>query len=104
MTDMNVVVLQNYMDLEKAALGLCRKTCPTFSQDADQATNTKLEQVSVAEEKEDPVRITFPGIKAELKVSCIKRIVRVSETDIAAAKIVHFFSLSLFSNHYFDNT
>jgi hypothetical protein len=91
MNDVNMVVLQNYMDLEKAALGLCSKTCRVSSQDAVEAMNTKIEQVSVGEEDDDPVRMTFPEIKAELEVSCIERIVGVSETDVTATRIVHFF-------------
>jgi hypothetical protein len=72
MTDMSLVVLQDCMDLEKAALGSCSETCPASSHDADQAMDMKVEQVSDVEEEGDPVQITFPGIKAELQVSCIK--------------------------------
>jgi hypothetical protein len=72
MTDMSTVVLQIYVDLEKAALGSCSGTCPASSRDADQATDMKVEQVSDVEEERDPVQITFPGIKADLEVSCVK--------------------------------
>jgi hypothetical protein len=52
-------------------MGLYGETCPT-SRDADQATGTKVEQVSDVEEERDPIQITFPGIKAQLEVSCVK--------------------------------
>lgn len=72
MTVMSMMVLQNYMDLEKAALGSCSETCPASSRDADHATDMKVECVSDVEKEGDPVQITFPGIKAELEVSCVK--------------------------------
>jgi hypothetical protein len=62
------VVLQNLVDLEKVQ-GLCSKMCPGFCCDAYQAVSIKAEVFSDAE-KEYPVRITFPGIKAEPEVSC----------------------------------
>ncbi|PNF40449.1 hypothetical protein B7P43_G16081, partial [Cryptotermes secundus] len=64
---MSMMVLQNYMDLEKAALVSCSETWPASSCDADQATDMKVEHVSDVEEEGDPVQITFPGIKAELE-------------------------------------
>jgi hypothetical protein len=65
-----MMVLQNYTDLGNAVPGPCAETCTT-SHDATQAMNIKSEQVSDAEEKEDPVQITFPTIKAEPEVSCM---------------------------------
>jgi hypothetical protein len=41
------------------------------SHDADHAMNVKVEEVSDAEEEEDPVPITFPEIKDESEVSCM---------------------------------
>jgi hypothetical protein len=71
MTDVSMVVLQDYMDLEKAALGSCSETCPVSPHDADEAMDMKVEQVSGVEEGEDPLQITFRGINAELGVRCI---------------------------------
>jgi hypothetical protein len=68
MIDENVMVLQNYTDLEKDALGPCGETYPT-SVDANQAKNIKAEEVSDTEEEEDPLPTTFLKMKAEAEVS-----------------------------------
>jgi hypothetical protein len=64
------VVLQNLTDLEKVR-DMCSEMCPASSCDAYQAVAIKAEVFSNAEEEEYPVRITFPGIKAEPEVSCV---------------------------------
>jgi hypothetical protein len=53
-----MMVLQNYTDLGNAVPGLCAETCTT-SHDATQAMNIKSEEVSDADEKEDPVQISL---------------------------------------------
>jgi hypothetical protein len=50
------------------------ETYPT-SDDATQAKNIKAEEVSDAEEEEDPVPMTFTKIKAEAEVSCMSQCV-----------------------------
>jgi hypothetical protein len=44
--------------------------CPASSRDRFQAVSIKAEILSDVEEEEYPVRITFPGIKADPEVSC----------------------------------
>jgi hypothetical protein len=65
-----LVVLQNIPDLEKVR-GLYSEICPASSHEAYQAVSIKAEVFSDAEEEEYPVPITFAGIKAEPKVSCV---------------------------------
>ncbi|PNF23819.1 hypothetical protein B7P43_G15915, partial [Cryptotermes secundus] len=62
---------QNCTNLETALVGPYAETYPT-PRDANQAMNVKAEAVSDAEEKEDPVPITFSEIKAEpeTRVAC----------------------------------
>jgi hypothetical protein len=64
------MVLQNYTDTGNAVPGPCAETC-TASHDATQAMNIKAEEVSDADEKRDPVRVTLPKMKAEPEVSCM---------------------------------
>jgi hypothetical protein len=70
MIDKDVMFLQNCTNLKKVVPGLCGETYPG-SDDANQAMNIKVEEVSDLEEKEDPVPITFPKLKAEPEVSCM---------------------------------
>jgi hypothetical protein len=70
MINKDVMVLQNYTNLEKVVLSPCGETYPV-SDDADQAMNIKAEEVSDIDEEEDPVPVTFPKIKAEPEVSCM---------------------------------
>jgi hypothetical protein len=65
-----MMVLQNYTDSGNAVPGPCAETCIT-SHDATQTMNIKAEVVSDAEEKEDPLQITVPKMKAEPEVSCM---------------------------------
>jgi hypothetical protein len=65
-----LVVLQNLADLQKVQ-GLCSEICPASSRDAYQATSTKAKVFPHSEEEEYPVPVTYPGIKAEPKVSCV---------------------------------
>jgi hypothetical protein len=66
----DILVLQNCTNLEKEVLGPCNETYPT-SNDANQAKNIKDEEVSYAEEEEDPVPKPVLKIKAEAEVSCM---------------------------------
>jgi hypothetical protein len=70
MTNEAMMVLQNYKDLGNTVPGPCAET-GTTSYDATQAMNIKAEEVSDADEKEDPLQTTFPNIKAEPEVSCM---------------------------------
>jgi hypothetical protein len=65
-----MVVLQNYTNSEKILEGSYGETDPACY-DADQAMNIKDEDISDAEEEEDPVPITIPEIKTEPEVSCM---------------------------------
>jgi hypothetical protein len=60
--DYGTVVLQICTDFLKIEPGSSSETCPA-SRDENHMTYIKVE--------EDPVPITFPGIKAEHEVSCI---------------------------------
>jgi hypothetical protein len=64
------MVLQNCTNSESILVDSYGETCPT-SHDADQAMNLKAKAASDAEEEEDPVRVTFPEMKAEPEVSCM---------------------------------
>jgi hypothetical protein len=68
--DKGMVVLQNYMDLQKDVPGLCSEMCLSSSHDENQVINIKVEATDIQED-EHPMLITFPVIKAEHKVSCI---------------------------------
>jgi hypothetical protein len=69
MIDKDVMVLQNYTNLENGALGACGGAYQACH-DAGQAMKIKAEDVSSgAEEEESPVPITFSKIKAEPEVS-----------------------------------
>jgi hypothetical protein len=70
MIDMGVVLLQNYMDLQKDIRGSRSETCPA-SLDASQFISVKLEDVSDIEEEKDPVPLNVSGIKTEHEVSCM---------------------------------
>jgi hypothetical protein len=62
--------LQDYTNSENVSVCPYGETYPA-PHDANQAMNVKAETVSDAEEEEDPVRTTFPKIKAEPEVSCM---------------------------------
>jgi hypothetical protein len=71
MTDVAFLDFQNLADLESVyERGLCGEICPTYSHDSYQATSIKAEVPSDAEAEEDPIAITFAGIKSEPEVSC----------------------------------
>jgi hypothetical protein len=56
------------------------------SHDANQAMNIKAEEVSDAEEEEDPMSVTFQEIKAEPEVSCMSLYARgVGYKDVVEA-------------------
>jgi hypothetical protein len=68
MTDAAFLDLQNAADLETVYV---RGLCPASSHDADQDISMKAEVLSDAEAEEDPLAVTFPGIKAEPEVSWV---------------------------------
>jgi hypothetical protein len=94
MTNKALMVLQNYTNLGNAVPGVCAETCT--SHDASQAMNIKAEEVSDADETEDPLQITVPKIKAEPEVSCMSLYVHcwADITDMQNCKLC-FFSPSL---------
>jgi hypothetical protein len=63
MIDKGTTVLQNCLDFLKVEPGSCSESCPTSSHDGNQISDIKVE--------EDPVSVTFPGIKPEHEVSCM---------------------------------
>jgi hypothetical protein len=63
-------VLQDVTGLEKVQ-GLCGEIYTASSHDVSHAVIIKTEEFSDAEEVEEPVPVTFPGIKAEPEVSCV---------------------------------
>jgi hypothetical protein len=56
--------LQNSTNSENILVG-------AYGETSDQAMNVKAEEVSAAEDEEDPLALTFPEIKAESEVSCM---------------------------------
>jgi hypothetical protein len=70
MIDRHKFVLQSYTSSEKVLVGPHCETYPACF-DGNQAMNMKAEEVSYAEEKQDPVPVTFPQIKAEPEVSSV---------------------------------
>jgi hypothetical protein len=71
MTDKGLLVLQDCSHSQEDVPGTCTETCPASSHDAFHAVNIKVEVVSDVEEEENPVPISFPGIKAEQAVSSL---------------------------------
>jgi hypothetical protein len=67
---MTLSALQNPTDFENIQ-SLHSEMCPASSHDAYPAISIKAEVLSDAEEEEDPVPITFVGVKAEPEVSCV---------------------------------
>jgi hypothetical protein len=63
-------LLQDYANSKNVLMGLSGETYST-SHDANRAMNINTEEVSDAEEQEDPLALTFPEIKAEPEVSCM---------------------------------
>jgi hypothetical protein len=64
--------LQNSTNSENILVG-------PYVETSDQAMNVKVEEISDAEEEEDPVRITFPEIKAEPEVSCMCTVRKITQ-------------------------
>jgi hypothetical protein len=62
--------LQSCTNSENILVGPYDETYPA-RRDDDQAVNIKDEEVSGTEEEKDPVRITFPEIKAEPEVGYV---------------------------------
>jgi hypothetical protein len=71
MTDNSMVILQNRLDSQKDVPGSHSEGCASSSLDGDQAVTIKVEEVSDAEDGEDPEPMTFVEIKAEHEVSCM---------------------------------
>lgn len=66
-----MVVLQNFIDLEKCAPVSTREACPLSSHDDNHFVSVRVEEVSGIGEEEDPLLITSPQRKAaEREVSC----------------------------------
>jgi hypothetical protein len=86
MIDIALVVLQNLTDLEKVRC-LCSEMSPASSQNAYQAISVKAEVLSDVEEEEDPLPVTFPGIKVEPEVSCV---------SVSMLGVFHKYRYSLF--------
>jgi hypothetical protein len=87
--DKEMMVLQNYTNLEDIVLGLCGETYPT-SDAANQAMNVKAEEVSDIKEEEDPVPITFQKIKAEPQVSWMSVCVCVTVRFLLQPAVIFF--------------
>jgi hypothetical protein len=71
MTDKCMLVLQDCAHSQEDVPGLCTETYHASSYDAFQTINIKVEEFSDVEEEENPVPISFPGIKAEHVVSSL---------------------------------
>jgi hypothetical protein len=67
---MALFVVQHVTDLDKGR-GLWGEIYSASSHDVTHAVNIKTEEFSDAEIVEEPVAITFPGIKDEPEVSCL---------------------------------
>jgi hypothetical protein len=66
--DNGMMVLQNCTDFLESLPGSCSETYLTSFHDGNEVMSIKVE--AVTEEEEDPLLITFPGVKAEYEVSC----------------------------------
>jgi hypothetical protein len=82
--DNDVMVLQNCTDFLKCLPGSYSETCVTSFHDGSEVMSIKVEAVT---EEEDPLLITFPGMKAEHEVSCIS-FVEDPLTDCACSRDV----------------
>lgn len=89
MIDNDVMVLQNCTDFLKCLPGSCSETCVTSFHDGNEVMSIKVEAVT---EEEDPLLISFPGMKAEHEVSCIS-FVEDTLTDCACSRDVLLTSL-----------
>jgi hypothetical protein len=87
MTDKVMWVLQDCAHSQEDIPGSYAETCPACSNDAHQAISIKVEEVSVVEENENAVPITFPGIKAEHAVSSFFSFPADSWTSAAACLV-----------------
>jgi hypothetical protein len=83
MTDKGMLVLQDSAHSQEDVPGSYAETCPACSNDAFRTISIKFEEVSDVEEEEDPVPISFPGIKAEHEVSCFISLPADSRTSVA---------------------
>jgi hypothetical protein len=70
MIDRHKFVLQSYTNSEKVLVGSHGETYPGCH-DGNQPMNMEAEEVPYAEEKQGPVPVTFPEIKAEPEVSSV---------------------------------
>jgi hypothetical protein len=56
-----------------------------YGETSDQAMKVKAEEVSDAEEEENPVPITFPEIKGESEVRCMCTVRQITQVCRSAA-------------------
>jgi hypothetical protein len=72
MTDSDVLLLQNCMDLLKVEPGSCSEACLTSSHDENRVTDVKVEEGLNAEEDEvDPLLMPFIPVETEYEVSFV---------------------------------
>jgi len=64
-----MVVLQNCMDILKSEPGPCSGTCQMSSDNGNEVTGIKVEEVTDMKEEEDPWPATSTGIGTEPAVS-----------------------------------
>jgi hypothetical protein len=76
--------LQNSTNSENILMGPYGDTYPASHYEND-AVNVKAEDVSDAEEEEDPLLLTFPDIKAEPEVSCMCTVRQITQICRSAA-------------------
>jgi hypothetical protein len=66
-----VMGLQNSMDVLKSEPGPCTGTCQISSDDGNEVTGKRGEEVTYIKEEEDPWPVTSTGIETEPAVSCM---------------------------------
>jgi hypothetical protein len=93
-SEKDVMVLQYCTNSENILEGPCGESYTT-SHNANQARNIKVKEGSAAEEKEDPVPITFPEIKAEPEVSSMCSIGQITQMCRSAGCLL--ISLSVYA-------
>ena len=67
----SMLVLQDCMDLLTAVPGSCSGTCLTSTDDGNEFTSIKVEEVSYITKEEDLEQMTSAVIKAEPEVRCM---------------------------------
>ncbi|XP_023717995.1 uncharacterized protein LOC111870166 isoform X6 [Cryptotermes secundus] len=64
---------EDTISLSQAEPNSHSETCLTSSHNENQLVSIKVEEVTDIQEEEDPLLITFPVTRAELRVSCVMR-------------------------------